>query len=289
LSVAGALLFGCSDTTPGASKTGGVDAAGGARGQDLAAGVEDLAAPVDAAAPPVDEAPAPINPVALCAVEPMDQLYSGGLPPNPYAPPPAASACIAAAHDVIIVLGCPNNTDGTPSTCQTKRADLAVAFMRAGFGGLFITSGAAAHNQYVEALTLKQLLVDRGVLPTNVWTDVFAMHTDENIYFSTEIMEAHGWTNAIVISEDPGQLIMTATCDSNCCVALGRLTVLGFSINGGTTAAGHYVRFPWAAPVTAAECQQIEMPLKFMCVNLSSRLACASNLQVGDPPDDAGM
>src|SRR5207247_920759 len=99
-------------------------------------------------------------------------------------------------------------------------------------------------------------------------------------YFSTRIMEAHGWTNAIVISDDPGHLILSATCDSNCCVDLGRLTALAFSFGGNTIKAGHYVRYPWAAMVSQAECNQIEIPLKLMCTNLSSRQSCAGNIQV---------
>src|SRR6185436_9143123 len=107
--------------------------------------------------------------------------------------------------------------------------------------------------------------------------------TDENIYYSTLIMQAQGWTNALVVSEDAGQLVMTTLCDSNCCVELGRLTILDFALPSGTRKAGHYVRYPWAAAVSDAECAQIESPLKGMCTNLGSRLACAGNVQLGDP------
>jgi hypothetical protein len=248
--------------------------------------VEDLAAapsPPDLGPPDLT-----INPVALCPVEPMDQLYSGPLPPNPFGALPAAGPCIAAPHDVIILLGCPNNADGTPATCQTTRADDAVKFMQAGYGDQFITSGAAVHNQYVEADTLKQLLIDRGVPATSIVAETRAQHTDENIYYSTRIMESRGWTNAIVISDTPGQLIYEATCDSNCCVDLGRLTVLDFDVGGSTVAEAHYVRYPWAAPMGTAECAQIEMPLKAMCVNLPMRQSCAANFQL-PPAVDAGM
>jgi hypothetical protein len=262
----------------------------------------DLATPTDLAAPdlarPLDFAPAadlaqlpglpdlapPLNPVSLCPVPPMDQTYTGLLPPDPYAASPPAGACVSAAHDVIIVLGCPNNSDGTPATCQISRADIAVSLMNAGLGSRFITSGAAVHNQYVEADTLRQLLMDRGVSSSQIWIEPLAQHTDENIYYSTLIMQAQGWTNALVVSEDAGQLVMTTLCDSNCCVDLGRLTVLDFSLPSGTQKVGHYVRYPWAIPVSGAECSLIESPLKAMCTNLSSRRSCAGNLQLS-PPD----
>src|SRR5207249_3761114 len=78
----------------------------------------DLAPPVDLTLPP-DLAFVPA-PVASCPVPTMDQLYPGGFPPNPYAAGPNADACLVDLHDVIMVLGCPSNANGTPSTCQTK-------------------------------------------------------------------------------------------------------------------------------------------------------------------------
>jgi hypothetical protein len=226
----------------------------------------------------------PLSPTAACPVPGMDQLYPGALPPNPYAAGPAVDACINGAHDAIIVLGCPSNADGTPSTCQTKRADIAIALANAGYASWFIPSGAAAHNMYVEAQAISDLLVARGADPGHIVLEPQAMHTDENIYYSTKIMEAHGWTTALVVSEDSGQLIMTALCDSNCCVELGRLTVYDFSLTVAGQAAtqklGHYVRTPWTTPVSMAECQDIEQPLKFMCVNLSSRLSCAYDFKL---------
>jgi hypothetical protein len=213
----------------------------------------------------------------------MIDLYSGPLPPNPYGSFPKATACVASAHDAIIVLGCPNNDDGTPSSCQNKRADIAVKLMAAGLANRFIPSGAAVHNAYVEADTLKQLLIARGVLPASIFPETKAMHTDENIYYSTQIMESQGWTSAFVVSDDPGHLVMTALCDSNCCVDLGRLTVFAFTLPDlGATLVGHYALYPWAASVSMAECARIEAVTKFMCINLATRKACAANLQL--PP-----
>lgn len=243
---------------------------------DASVGTDLPIALVDAA-PVVDATP---NPVCSCPVPPMDQLYSGPLPPNPYGMLPMADGCIAKAHDVIVVLGCPNNSDGTPSACQKKRADLAIAFSEAGYGDWFITSGGAVHNQYVEGDTLKALLVAGGVAADHVFVDAKANHTDENLYYSTKIMEGHGFSAAIVISDDAGHLVLTGVCDSNCCVDLGRLTVLGFSVGGKAVAAGHYVRYPWANKVTTQECSTIQGPFKAMCINQSSRLSCATNFQL---------
>jgi hypothetical protein len=261
---------------PGTSDAGApdttLDAGAPADAADAAAPAPDLAARPDLA-------PA-IAPAAFCPVPSMNQIYSGFLPPNPYGSTTPSDACIASYHDAIIVLGCPNNDDGTPSSCQTKRADIAVALEAAGYGNRYIPSGAAVHNAYVEADTLTSLLEARGVDASRIFPDRQANHTDENIYYSTKIMEAHGWVSAWVVSEDPGQLVMTAICDSNCCVDLGRLTVIDLPLGSGITKVGHYVRYPWADSVSSSECQTIEFPLKAMCTNLSSRLACADNFKL---------
>ena len=220
------------------------------------------------------------SPASLCAVPPMDELYGGLLPPNPYGAAPAATDCVASPHDVIIVLGCPSNEDGSPSACQTARADIAVQLMTAGYGSSFITSGGAVHNAYVEAYALKALLLARGIAPGAIHTEPQAEHTDENLYFSGLIMEANGWTDAVVVSEDAGHLVMTAVCDSNCCVDAGRFTVFEFPLGNSTQKAAHYVLYPYASAVTAGECDVIQSALKFMCTNLGSRRACADNFQL---------
>lgn len=222
--------------------------------------------------------------VSLCPVPDMDSVYSGFLPTNPYEAPDDATECMRARHDVIIVLGCPNNEDGSPADCQVERADIAVSLAASGFGSEFIVSGAAVHNSYVEAQTLHDLLVARGVATEHIFIENRAEHTDENIYFSTQIMEDHAWQNALIVSEDPGHLIMSAVCDSNCCVDLGRLTVASFPVTidseSTTKAVAHYVRYPYASDVSDSECSQIELPTKLMCTNLSSRRACAGSLMV---------
>ncbi|UQA61981.1 YdcF family protein [Polyangium aurulentum] len=210
----------------------------------------------------------------------MVDRYPGEYANYPLDPQPPASACMAAAHDVIIVLGCPNEPDGAPSPCQIARADLAVAFMDAGYGDHFITTGGAVHNEWVEADTLRDLLVARGIPVGSIVTEPKARHTDENIYYSTLLMEERDWVSALVVSEQRAHLTLTGLCDSNCCVDLGRLTVADFPLASGPVTAGHYVRYPWTPPVSEGECAQILQPSKFMCTNLSQRLACADNFQL---------
>lgn len=241
----------------------------------------------DLALPPADQT-APAGPED-CPVPPMTTLYPGGLPPNPYAPQPPAESCIRRRHDAIIVLGCPNQATGAPAVCQKRRVELAVALSQAGYGDRFIPSGAAVHNSYVEAETLRSLLIAKGVPAAQIYLENQANHTDENIYYSSQIMAAHGWRSALVVSDDPGHLILSAVCDSNCCVELGRLTVLSFALQlpGETApsprAVGHYALYPAtapASPVAAAECSHITAPLKLMCTNLMMRKACMGRIML---------
>jgi len=242
--------------------------------------------PDGAETPDLSEEP-DVAPAAHCPVDPMDELYEGFIPPNPYAGWPRADDCVGSAHDVIILLGCPNKDNGEPDGCQTRRADMAVDFWESGYAERFITSGGAVHNEYVEAETLRDLLIERGVAEEAIWLDPQAEHTDENLYYSSLIMQDEGWASAIVVSSDPGHMMMTALCDSNCCVGLGRFTVAEFVVNDPDpfTAghkAGHYVLFPWAAEIAEEECDTITPITRAMCTNLASRRACVDDFQLSD-------
>ena len=217
---------------------------------------------------------------ATCEVPSMlDQFPQPLVFEDPYGEFPEADECLSSEHDAIVILGCPSEDDGAPSDCQLARVDLAVALSNQGFGDRFITSGAAAHNAFVEADALAELLLARGVADTQIWRDTQAEHTDENLYFSTQIMVENGWDDALVVSDDPGHLVMTAVSDSNCCVDLGRLSVFEFPIGSGESAlVGHYALYPAAEQVTAAECDRIAG--KGMSIMLDSRLACADDFQL---------
>jgi hypothetical protein len=214
---------------------------------------------------------------AACEVPAMDQIYAGTWPPNPWAPALVAAPCMTQPHDAIIVLGCPSNADGGASDCQIRRAEIAASLVSQGTAANVIVSGAAAHNAWVEADALRALLIARGVQSERIVREPKAMHTDENIYYSSRIMQERGWQSALVVSDDPGHLIFTALCDSNCCVDLGRLTVVELP---DQTRVGHYVLYPAAARVGVSECAQIQSPGKFMCTNMASRLACADDFQL---------
>ena len=217
------------------------------------------------------------NPPEGCSQQDLIAQYPGDLPLDPSEPQPSAPECLV--FDVMVVLGCPSNEDGSPSECQASRADLAFRLREAGYADAIITTGGAVHTDVVEAEALRDLLVDKGVPEADITLEPLAEHTDENLYYSTQIMYERGWTAALVVSE-PDHLLYTAVCDANCCVGLGRLLVWDFPLDGEAVALGHYELSPPAVEVSAAECEHLTTPSKFMCFALPDRRACADDFQL---------
>lgn len=209
----------------------------------------------------------------------LDVLYPWTSPPSTLAPWPDAPECAVGKYDTIIIFGCPTNEDGTPSDCQKRRVDLAMQFSRSGYGDRFITSGSAVYTDGIEARSLQQLLVEAGVEEGHIWMDQKAEHTDENLYFASEIMVDRGWESALVVS-DSAHLLYAAVCDANCCVKRGRLATLSFPTDDGDAKAAHYVLTPPADPVTEDECLHLTNPTRLQCTNIDARRACEDNFQL---------
>jgi uncharacterized SAM-binding protein YcdF (DUF218 family) len=197
-------------------------------------------------------------------------------------PVPVAPACAHRRYDAIIILGSPSDEDGRPSEPNLFRVDQAIRANCMGLGDRFIVTGAAAHNSHVEAEVLRDALLARNVPADRIYLEPQALHTDENIYYSTLIMQAHNWRDALVAS-DLGHLRFTAECDTNCCVRLGRGTPLDF---GGSPALvlEHYELTPDAPLLTTDECSVLSRRLQ--CVNESDRNACAGRIRLGDAGRD---
>jgi hypothetical protein len=221
------------------------------------------------------------EPAASCDLPALDVLFPVGAVPNPYEDWTAAPECLDTHHDVIILLGCPSDPDGSSSACQERRVDLALGFARAGYGEHFITTGGAVHNDFVEAESLRDLLVSGGIESDRVHLEPLAEHTDENLYYSSQIMMEQDWTRALVVS-DSDHLVYTAVCDANCCVKLGRLWTFEFSVDDEPFLAATYELFPGPQPVTESECDTSTLPMSLMCLNLDSRRACADDFQLDE-------
>ena len=107
----------------------------------------------------------------------------------------------SATHfDALIVLGNPATRQGNPSATQRARVLEAVREYKAGVAPAIIVTGGAAHNKFVEADTMAVLAAAQGVPASAIYKEPNALNTIQNLYYSSEIMHAHGWSSAEVIS-----------------------------------------------------------------------------------------
>jgi uncharacterized SAM-binding protein YcdF (DUF218 family) len=122
----------------------------------------------------------------------------------------------ASRFDALIVLGYPANPDGTPSPEQRERTLEAVREYRRGVAPHLIFSGGAPHNQYTEAHVMAALARAQGVPPADLFEEPQAQNTIQNIFYSAEILHAHGWRTAEVVSSPshlPRASLILATFD----------------------------------------------------------------------------
>jgi len=106
----------------------------------------------------------------------------------------------ATHFDTIIVLGHPANEDGTPAPKQRERVLEGIREYQAGRASHIIFTGGAAHNQFVEAHVMAALAEAQGLPASDIVEEPQALNTIQNVYYSAQIMHAHGWNSAEVIS-----------------------------------------------------------------------------------------
>lgn len=106
----------------------------------------------------------------------------------------------ATRFDTLIVLGHPALPDGTPDPEMRERVTESVREYRAGKAPHIIMTGAAAHNRFVEAQVMATVAEQQGVPSSAILIEPNAQDTIQNIWFSRQIMQAHGWSTAEVIS-----------------------------------------------------------------------------------------
>jgi uncharacterized SAM-binding protein YcdF (DUF218 family) len=102
--------------------------------------------------------------------------------------------------DAIIVLGYPADSDGNPTPQQLARVTEGVREYMRGVAPRLILTGAGAHNRFVEAETMARVAESEGIPDSAIFMEPRARDTIQNACFSTEIMQAHGWRSAEVVS-----------------------------------------------------------------------------------------
>jgi uncharacterized SAM-binding protein YcdF (DUF218 family) len=102
--------------------------------------------------------------------------------------------------DALIVLGYPARADGSPEPEMRERVLESVREYKAGVAPRIIMTGAAAHNRFVEADVMAHLAAANGVPDAALIRERRARNTIENAAYAVQIMQAHGWRSAEVIS-----------------------------------------------------------------------------------------
>ena len=102
--------------------------------------------------------------------------------------------------DTLIVLGVPANLDGTASPEERSRVGEALREFRMGRAQHLILSGGAAHNQWVEGEVMAREAQSQGVPAAAIEVEGHSQNTIQNIFYSRQIMQQHGWQSAEVVS-----------------------------------------------------------------------------------------
>ena len=102
--------------------------------------------------------------------------------------------------DAIIVLGNPADSDGNPTPTQLARVTEAVHEYERGVAPRLILTGGAAANQFVEARVMARTAEAQGIPESAIFVEPEAKDTIQNACYSTQIMKAHGWNSAEVVS-----------------------------------------------------------------------------------------
>jgi uncharacterized SAM-binding protein YcdF (DUF218 family) len=102
--------------------------------------------------------------------------------------------------DAIIVLGTAADNDGNPTPELLDRVSEAVREYQRGVAPHLIFSGAAAHNQFVEADVMVRAAESQGIPASVILKEPQALDTIQNACYSAQILKSHGLSSAEVIS-----------------------------------------------------------------------------------------
>jgi uncharacterized SAM-binding protein YcdF (DUF218 family) len=104
--------------------------------------------------------------------------------------------------DVIIVLGAGLNRNNTPSPAHRVRTNRAGELWEAGYAPTIIcTGGTPGWATRSEADACREILMARGIPESAIILEERSRSTEENALYAREIMSAHSWQTAVVVSD----------------------------------------------------------------------------------------
>ncbi len=103
-------------------------------------------------------------------------------------------------YDCAIVCGCRVNDDGQPSEALKARVEKAVELWKERRVRYLIVSGAAVHNDYVEAEAMKCYAMESGVPDEYILKEKQAVSTYHNLRYSGRIMRNCNFQSCVVVT-----------------------------------------------------------------------------------------
>ena len=102
--------------------------------------------------------------------------------------------------DAIIVLGAKSDADGNPTPRQLARVTEGVAEYERGVATHIVFTGGAVDNQFVEADSMSRAAQAQGIPSSVILKETRARDTIHNACYVAQLMQAHGWHSAEVVS-----------------------------------------------------------------------------------------
>jgi vancomycin permeability regulator SanA len=103
--------------------------------------------------------------------------------------------------DLAIVLGSKVHPDGTPSSGLQRRLERAAQIYRSGSVKAILVSGGRGAEGREEAAVMHDVLVASGIPSDKILVDRTGNNTRLTAIHAREIIQAHGWHSAVVISQ----------------------------------------------------------------------------------------
>jgi uncharacterized SAM-binding protein YcdF (DUF218 family) len=102
--------------------------------------------------------------------------------------------------DVILVLGNPATDSGVIGPLAASRVLEGIRQYRAGVAPHLLMTGGAVQNKFVESKAMMEFARSQGVPASALFTEEQSRNTIQNAYYSYRIMQANGWTSALVVT-----------------------------------------------------------------------------------------
>jgi uncharacterized SAM-binding protein YcdF (DUF218 family) len=102
--------------------------------------------------------------------------------------------------DVILVLGNPAADNGSIAPLAQSRVLEAIRQYRAGVAPRIMMTGGAVRNKFLESQVMLRFALSQGVPESALYSEYESHNTIQNAYYSYRIMQAMGWTSALVVT-----------------------------------------------------------------------------------------